>query len=146
MVAALAHHVETRGDRHGRTVTAHLTPRAGRSMIRDRRGGTGTGPALGPASGAVSGPVPGAVPTATASPSASGVAHSLWTIARIQHALTHPVMERRFLTDLAHAPEHEVMNVFAAWRDVAATIEHRATTTPAPTAPALPDTPIQEGQ
>ncbi|MEC3995884.1 ATP-binding protein [Actinacidiphila sp. DG2A-62] len=29
MVAALAHHVETRGDRHGRTVTAHLTPGRG---------------------------------------------------------------------------------------------------------------------
>lgn len=26
MVTALAHHVETRGDRNGRTVTAHLTP------------------------------------------------------------------------------------------------------------------------
>lgn len=31
MVAALAHHVETRGDRHGRTVTAHLTPGRGAS-------------------------------------------------------------------------------------------------------------------
>jgi hypothetical protein len=50
-------------------------------------------------------------------------AHSLWTIARIHNTLTSPTMTRRFLDDLVHAPEHEVMNVFAAWRRVAATAD-----------------------
>ena len=48
---------------------------------------------------------------------------SLWTIARIHEALPGPVMIRRFLLDITHAPEHQVMNVFAAWQRVAATIE-----------------------
>jgi hypothetical protein len=52
--------------------------------------------------------------------------HTLWTIARIQNVLTSPVLVRRFLLDLAHAPESEVMNVFTAWRRVAATIEAHA--------------------
>lgn len=50
-------------------------------------------------------------------------AHSLWTITRICRTLNHPVLERRFLTDLTHAPEPDVMSVFTAWRKVAATIE-----------------------
>lgn len=52
--------------------------------------------------------------------------HTLWTIARIQNVLTSPVLVRRFLLDLAHAPESEVMNVFTAWRRVAATIDAHA--------------------
>ncbi|MGW5355310.1 hypothetical protein ACWERV_32925 [Streptomyces sp. NPDC004031] len=52
--------------------------------------------------------------------------HSLWTVARICRALNHTVLERRFLTDLTHAPEPEVMSVFTAWRKVAATIEQHA--------------------
>jgi hypothetical protein len=54
---------------------------------------------------------------------ASVTAHSLWTITRICRTLNHPVLERRFLTDLTHAPEPDVMSVFTAWRKVAATIE-----------------------
>jgi hypothetical protein len=57
---------------------------------------------------------------------ASVAAHSLWTVARICAVLNHPVLERRFLTDLTHAPEPEVMSVFTAWRNVAATIQHHA--------------------
>lgn len=49
-----------------------------------------------------------------------------WTIARIQNTLSAEVVIRRFLMDLAHAPEHRVMEVFAAWRSVAATIEANA--------------------
>jgi hypothetical protein len=56
---------------------------------------------------------------------APATTHSLWTVARICRALNHPVLERRFLTDLTHAPEPEVMAVFTAWRKVAATIEQR---------------------
>jgi hypothetical protein len=51
--------------------------------------------------------------------------HSLWTVARICAALNHSVLERRFLIDLTHAPEPEVMSVFTAWRKVAATIQQR---------------------
>jgi len=47
----------------------------------------------------------------------------LWTIARIHDTLPGPAMIRRFLLDITHAPEHQVMNVFAAWQRVAATIE-----------------------
>jgi hypothetical protein len=53
-------------------------------------------------------------------------AHSLWTVAHICRALNHPTLERRFLTDLTHAPEPDVMSVFTAWRKVAATIEQHA--------------------
>jgi hypothetical protein len=69
-------------------------------------------------------------------------AHNVWTIARIQHVLTSEVLIRRFLRDLTHAPEHEVMNVFTSWRHVAATIEvntaaqqatPKTATAPAPT-------------
>ena len=49
-------------------------------------------------------------------------AHTLWTIARIQHALS-PLMARRFLLDITHAPAHQVMNVFTAWQGIAATNE-----------------------
>ncbi|MFI0900806.1 hypothetical protein [Streptomyces sp. NPDC020983] len=64
------------------------------------------------------------MPSDAAAPIAA--THSLWTIARIQDVLTSPVLVRRFLLDLAHAPEPEVMNVFTAWRRVAATIEAHA--------------------
>jgi hypothetical protein len=63
---------------------------------------------------------------------------SPWTIARIQGALTSPVLIRRFLFDLAHAPETELMNVFAAWRQVAATIEVHASRPSVPEASAGP--------
>ncbi|WP_031512569.1 hypothetical protein [Streptomyces sp. NRRL F-5123] len=56
----------------------------------------------------------------------SATTHSLWTVARICRALNHTVLERRFLTDLTHAPEPDVMSVFTAWRKVAATIEQHA--------------------
>lgn len=46
-----------------------------------------------------------------------------WTIARIQNALAGETLVRRFLLDLTHAPEHRVMEVFTAWRTVAAGIE-----------------------
>jgi hypothetical protein len=59
-------------------------------------------------------------------PDTSVTAHSLWTITRICRTLNHPVLERRFLTDLTHAPEPDVMSVFTAWRKVAATIEQHA--------------------
>ena len=49
-----------------------------------------------------------------------------WTIARIQNTLSAEVVIRRFLLDLIHAPEHRVMEVFAAWQNVAATIEANA--------------------
>jgi hypothetical protein len=68
-------------------------------------------------------PVPVAPPAVT---------HNLWTIARIQDALTSRVLVRRFLLDLTHAPEHEVMNVFIAWRRIAATIENRDPQPPTP--------------
>jgi hypothetical protein len=45
----------------------------------------------------------------------SPVAHSLWTIARIQDVLTSPDLIRRFLLDITHAPGHRVMEVFTAW-------------------------------
>ncbi|WP_225850938.1 hypothetical protein [Streptomyces sp. HPF1205] len=68
-----------------------------------------------------------------------------WTIARIHDTLTSPVLIRHFLLDLTHAPAHEVMNVFAAWQRVAATIEANNAATP-PTAgqrdgltPQIPD-------
>ncbi|MFF7192625.1 hypothetical protein ACFZAM_02755 [Streptomyces sp. NPDC008079] len=64
---------------------------------------------------------------------AAPAAHSLWTIARIQNTLSNEVLIRRFLLDLTHAPEHEVMNVFTAWQKVAAAIEQHS-----PEAPALP--------
>jgi len=54
------------------------------------------------------------------------VTHSLWTIARIHNTLTGPTLTRRFLLDLMHAPEHQVMNVFRAWQRVAASIEASA--------------------
>lgn len=57
--------------------------------------------------------------------------HSLWTIARIHDALISPVMVRRFLLDLTHAPEHEVMNVFAAWQRIAAANENSTSSPPA---------------
>lgn len=50
----------------------------------------------------------------------------MWTIARIQNTLTSPVLIRRFLLDISHAPGHQVMNVFTAWQRVAATIETNA--------------------
>lgn len=53
-------------------------------------------------------------------------AHRVWTIARIQTTLTSPVLVRRFLLDISHAPDHQVMNVFTAWQRVAATIEANA--------------------
>jgi hypothetical protein len=56
----------------------------------------------------------------------SAATHSLWTIARIQNTLTSPVLIRRFLLDISHAPGHQVMNVFTAWQGVAATIEANA--------------------
>ncbi|MFF7158643.1 hypothetical protein [Streptomyces sp. NPDC008139] len=79
----------------------------------------------------------------TAAPST----HSPWTIARIQQTLSSEVMIRRFLLDLTHAPEHEVMNVFTAWQKVAAAIEQHALKA-APEAPALPASvrPTTEGQ
>jgi hypothetical protein len=52
--------------------------------------------------------------------------HSLWTVARICRTLNHSALERRFLQDLTHAPEPDVMSVFTAWRKVAATIEQHA--------------------
>jgi hypothetical protein len=52
--------------------------------------------------------------------------HRVWTIARIQNTLTSPVLIRRFLLDISHAPDHQVMNVFTAWQRVAATIEANA--------------------
>ncbi|MBD0739058.1 hypothetical protein [Streptomyces sp. CBMA29] len=57
--------------------------------------------------------------------------HGLWTIARIQNTLSNEVLIRRFLLDLTHAPEHEVMNVFTAWQKVAAAIEHHSLEAPA---------------
>lgn len=62
---------------------------------------------------------------------------SLWTIARICQALS-PLLERRFLLDLTHAPAHEVMNVFTAWQNVAATAEKRSSTGATLTTTALP--------
>jgi hypothetical protein len=46
-----------------------------------------------------------------------------WTIARILNNLSGPTLERRFLTDLIHAPADQLTHVFTAWRDVAASIE-----------------------
>ncbi|MFI0943844.1 hypothetical protein [Streptomyces sp. NPDC021020] len=62
------------------------------------------------------------MPSSACTPTTPGP-HSLWTIARIHDALASPVMVRRFLLDLTHAPEHEVMNVFAAWQRIAAANE-----------------------
>lgn len=66
----------------------------------------------------------------TADPATNpSAAHRVWTIARIQNALTSPVLIRRFLLDISHAPGHQVMNVFTAWQRVAATIEANASGT-----------------
>ncbi len=54
-----------------------------------------------------------------------GSTRTTWTIARIQNALAGETLIRRFLLDLAHAPEHRVMEVFTAWRTVAASVEAR---------------------
>lgn len=63
----------------------------------------------------------------TANPTTNqSAAHRVWTIARIQNTLTSPVLIRRFLLDISHAPDHQVMNVFTAWQRVAATIEANA--------------------
>ena len=65
-----------------------------------------------------------------------------WTIARIQNALAGETLIRRFLLDLAHAPEHRVMEVFTAWRNVAATIEANSAQQHSPkTAPRSSDAP-----
>jgi hypothetical protein len=66
---------------------------------------------------------------------ASVTAHNLWTITRICRTLNHSALERRFLQDLTHAPEPDVMSVFTAWRKVAATIEQHAQR---PRSPQLP--------
>ena len=55
-----------------------------------------------------------------------------WTIARIQNALSNPALERRFLTDLIHAPVDQITNVFTAWQRVAADIEAHADKKPDP--------------
>ncbi|WP_333768671.1 hypothetical protein [Streptomyces sp. IBSBF 2435] len=72
------------------------------------------------------------------------ITHNLWTIARICQALS-PLLERRFLLDLTHAPAHEVMNVFTAWQNVAATAEKRSSADATPVATALP-TPTETEQ
>jgi hypothetical protein len=73
------------------------------------------------------------------------VTHNLWTIARIQDVLTSPVLVRRFLLDMAHAPEPEVMNVFTAWRRVAATIEAHASRSTAPEMRTAPERLAEDG-
>ena len=70
--------------------------------------------------------------------------HHLWTIARIQNVLSSEVLIRRFLLDLTHAPEPRVMEVFTAWRRVAASIEAYATQEPATGTPSDPH-PAQHG-
>jgi hypothetical protein len=60
----------------------------------------------------------------------TATAHSLWTIARIHNTLTSPVMARRFLLDITHAPAHQITGVFTAWQRVAAGIEATQTDNP----------------
>ncbi|SHL69582.1 hypothetical protein [Actinacidiphila paucisporea] len=64
-----------------------------------------------------------------------------WTIARIQNTLTNETLIRRFLLDLTHAPEPRVMEVFAAWQQVAATIEAHAARQPPAATTGLPGNP-----
>lgn len=85
----------------------------------------------------------------TTEPPTQQAVHTLWTIARICRTLNHPVLERRFLQDLTHAPEPEVMKVFTAWQTVATTIERRAAAGTVLEALALPEsgqTPPAEGR
>lgn len=58
--------------------------------------------------------------------------HNPWTIARIHNTLTSPVMARRFLLDITHAPAHQITSVFTAWQRVAASIEATQTDNPPP--------------
>ncbi|MEW1860688.1 hypothetical protein AB0399_09960 [Streptomyces sp. NPDC088194] len=69
--------------------------------------------------------------------------HDPWTIARIQKTLTRPAVVHRFLTDISHAPEHRVKEVFTTWRRIAAVIEAR-TRTPMNLSPFEPDSPHSE--
>ena len=64
--------------------------------------------------------------TTTPGPAPQPTTPNPWTIARIQNALTNPVLIRRFLLDISHAPGNRVMEVFTAWQCVAANIEANA--------------------
>ncbi|MGW4075963.1 hypothetical protein ACWELB_21040 [Streptomyces asiaticus] len=42
-----------------------------------------------------------------------------WTIERIRDALGNPALAQRFLGEINRAPAHELLNVFAKWRQIA---------------------------
>ncbi|MFE9003138.1 hypothetical protein ACFYOY_13495 [Streptomyces sp. NPDC007875] len=42
-----------------------------------------------------------------------------WTIERISEALGNPALAQRFLGEINRAPAHELLTVFAKWRQIA---------------------------
>lgn len=46
-----------------------------------------------------------------------------WTIERIRDALGAPSLVQRFLAEINRAPAHELLNVFAKWQRIAATMQ-----------------------